>query len=47
MQVVNRLFSNMIPQLVVTDRHGAVVIDSAKTGGSDNALKQFAALLKK
>lgn len=47
MQVVNRLFSNLIPQLVVTDRNGTVVIDSAKTGGSDKALQQFAALLKK
>ena len=47
MQVVNRLFSNLIPRLVVTDRHGNVVLDSAKTGGPDNALRQFAALLKK
>jgi hypothetical protein len=46
-QIVNRLFTNLIPQLVVTDRAGTVVIDSAKTGGPDNALKQFAALLKK
>lgn len=46
-QIVNRLFTNLIPQLVVTDRQGTVVIDSAKTGGPDNALKQFAALLKK
>ncbi|MBL9188967.1 MAG: hypothetical protein JNK23_15900 [Opitutaceae bacterium] len=46
-QIVNRLFTNLIPQLVVTDRAGTVVIDSAKTGGPDNALRQFAALLKK
>jgi nucleoredoxin len=47
MQIVNRLFTNLIPQLVVTDRSGTVVIDSAKTGGPDNALRQFSALLKK
>ncbi len=47
MQVVNRLFSNFIPQLVVTDPAGNVVIDSAKVGGPQNALKQFDALLKK
>ncbi len=47
MQIVNRLFTNLIPQLVVTDRAGNVVIDSAKTGGPDNALRRFAALLRK
>ncbi len=46
-QIVNRFFTNLIPQLVVTDRAGTVVIDSAKTGGPDNALRQFSALLKK
>ena len=46
MQVVNRLFSNLIPQLVVTDRNGTVVIDSAKIGTAA-ALKQIDALLKK
>ncbi len=46
-QIVNRLFTNLIPQLVVTDRGGNVVIDSARAGGPDNALRQFAALLKK
>ncbi|MDP3073459.1 MAG: thioredoxin-like domain-containing protein [Opitutaceae bacterium] len=46
-QIVNRLFTNLIPQLVITDRAGSVIIDSARTGGPDNALRQFAALLKK
>lgn len=46
MQIVNRLFTNMIPQLVVTDRQGNVVIDSARIG-SEAALKQFAAILAK
>ena len=35
-----------IPQVVVTDRQGTVVIDSARIG-SAAALQQFAALLKK
>lgn len=47
MQIVNRLFTNLIPQLVITDRHGTVVIDSARTGGPAVALRQFEALLKK
>jgi nucleoredoxin len=47
MQIVNRLFTNLIPQFVVTDRQGNVLIDSARTGGPNNALKQFEALLKK
>jgi nucleoredoxin len=47
MQIVNRLFTNLIPQLVVTDRQGNVLIDSARTGGPAVALKQFDALLKK
>jgi thiol-disulfide isomerase/thioredoxin len=34
------LFGNVIPQLVVTDRHGTVVIDSAKVG-HDRALAQL------
>lgn len=46
MQIVNRLFVNFIPQLVVTDRQGNVLIDSAKTGGPANALKKFESLLK-
>ena len=45
-QIVNRLFTNLIPQLVVTDRQGNVVVDSAKVGTAA-ALKQFDALLKK
>jgi nucleoredoxin len=47
MQIVNRLFTNLIPQFVVTDRQGKVLIDSAQTGGPAIALKQFGALLKK
>ena len=47
MQIVNRLFTNLIPQFVVTDRQGNVLIDSARTGGPQNALRQFDALLKK
>jgi nucleoredoxin len=47
MQIVIRLFTNLIPQLVVTDRQGTVLIDSANTGGPQNALKQFDALVKK
>ena len=47
MQIVNRLFTNLIPQFVVTDRQGNVLIDSARTGGPQGALKQFDALLKK
>ncbi len=46
MQIVNRLFTNLIPQLVVTDRHGNVVVDSAKIGTAA-ALKQLDALVKK
>lgn len=38
------LFGNTIPQLVVTDRHGTVVIDSAKVG-QDRALAQLRDLL--
>jgi hypothetical protein len=47
MQIVNRLFTNLIPQFVVTDRQGNVLIDSARTGGPAVALKQFEALIKK
>lgn len=46
MQIVNRLFTNLIPQLVVTDRQGNVLIDSAQNGTA-GALQQFAALVKK
>jgi thiol-disulfide isomerase/thioredoxin len=46
MQLVNRLFTEYIPQLVVTDRQGNVLIDSAKTT-TQTALKQLDALLKK
>jgi nucleoredoxin len=47
MQIVNKLFTNLIPQFVVTDGAGTVLIDSAQVGGPDVALKQFAALIKK
>ena len=47
MQIVNRLFTNLIPQLVVTDSAGNVVIDSAQIGGPQVALKQLDALLKR
>lgn len=46
MQIVNRLFTNLIPQFVVTDPQGNVLIDSAN-GGPAAALKQFEALIKK
>jgi thiol-disulfide isomerase/thioredoxin len=46
MQVVNRLFTDLIPQLVVIDKSGNVLIDSARIGTAA-ALKQFEALLKK
>lgn len=45
MQIVNKLFTNLIPQLVVTDRQGTVLIDSARTGTA-GALKQLETLLK-
>lgn len=38
------LFGDAIPQLVVTDRHGKVVVDSAKIGTA-RALQQLAGLL--
>lgn len=38
------LFGDTIPQLVVTDRHGTVIVDSAKVG-HDRALAQLAELL--
>ena len=51
LRLVNPLFMQNnpqhIPQLVVTDRAGNVLIDSAPVGGPDNALKQFETLLKK
>lgn len=45
-RLVNRLFTNLIPQVVVTDRQGNVLVDSARIG-SPAALEQFATLLKK
>jgi thiol-disulfide isomerase/thioredoxin len=46
MQLVNKLFTEFIPQLVVTDRAGNVLIDSAKSNTA-TALKQLEALVKK
>ena len=46
MQIVNRLFTNLIPQFVVTDAQGNVLIDSARSN-PPTALKQFESLLKK
>lgn len=46
MQLVNRLFTELIPALVVTDRAGNVLIDSAKSNTA-TALKQLEALVKK
>jgi len=40
----SQLFGQYIPQLVVTDRHGKVVIDSSKIGTA-KALQQLAGLL--
>lgn len=47
MQVVNRLFTNISSQLVVTDPFDNLVIDSARVDVPQNALKQFEAPLKK
>jgi nucleoredoxin len=46
LQLVNPLFQQYIPQLVVTDRQGSVLIDSAQMGTAA-ALKQLEALVKK
>jgi nucleoredoxin len=46
LRIINPLFGNGIPQLVVTDRHGKVLIDSERVG-REQALKQFEALLSK
>lgn len=46
LQVVNRLFVTTVPQLVVTDRQGTVLIDSANAMPGA-ALKQLEALLAK
>jgi len=40
----NKMFGNSIPQLIVTDRHGKVLIDSARIGTAQ-ALKQLEKLL--
>lgn len=44
LKIINPLFGNSIPQLVVTDRSGKVLIDSARVG-REPALKQLEALL--
>jgi nucleoredoxin len=46
LKVINPLFGKTIPQLVVTDRHGKVLIDSDRVG-REAALKQLEALLNK
>jgi hypothetical protein len=46
LQLVNRLFTENIPQLVVTDRHGNLLIDSARIGPAA-ALAQLDALAEK
>jgi thiol-disulfide isomerase/thioredoxin len=46
LQLVNPLFTQYIPQLVVTDRHGNVLIDSARTS-TGAALKELQTLLAK
>lgn len=44
LKIINPLFGNSIPQLVVTDRHGKVLIDSERVG-REQALAQFESLL--
>ncbi|HTO02726.1 MAG TPA: thioredoxin-like domain-containing protein [Opitutus sp.] len=44
LKIINPLFSNSIPQLVVADSSGKVLIDSARVG-REPALKQLEALL--
>jgi nucleoredoxin len=44
LKIINPLFGSGIPQLVVTDRHGKVLIDSERVG-REPALQQFEALL--
>jgi nucleoredoxin len=46
LKIINPLFGNSIPQLVVTDGSGKVLIDSARVG-REPALKQLEALLVK
>lgn len=46
LHIINPLFGNTIPQLVITDRHGKVLIDSDRVG-REPALKQLEALLNK
>jgi len=46
LHIINPLFGNSIPQLVITDRHGKVLIDSDRVG-REPALKQLEALLNK
>lgn len=44
LRTINPLFGKTIPQLIITDRHGKVLIDS-ETVGREQALKQLEALL--
>jgi nucleoredoxin len=46
LKIINPLFGRTIPQLVVTDPHGKVLIDSDRVG-REPALKQLEALLSK
>lgn len=46
LHIINPLFGNSIPQLVITDRYGKVLIDSNLVG-REPALKQLEALLNK
>lgn len=46
LHIINPLFGNSIPQLVITDRYGKVLIDSDRVG-REPALKQLEALLNK
>lgn len=46
LHIINPLFGNSIPQLVITDRYGKVLIDSNRAG-REPALKQLEALLNK
>jgi len=46
LHIINPLFGNSIPQLVITDRYGNVLIDSDRIG-REPALKQLEALLSK
>jgi hypothetical protein len=46
LRTINPLFGQTIPQLIITDRHGTVLIDSERVG-REQALNQLEALLNK